>query len=151
MLGKIKQVSFVSDEPFSNPDLYLEHLRAKLAATFFDTFDDKYRVNFWVAVYLRYTHPTKDLNDLDTIILHSGKRIVTSPVVLDKQHDSLIDTFRERHITFNRNLSGLLLDEIIKSDLRVAEYIPRTGLKFQELPPFPEKKHAVINLKNTET
>ena len=68
---------------------------------------------------MRYTHPTKDLGDLYTIVLHSGKRIITSPVVLHKQLDALIDTIRERHIIFNRNLSGLVLDEILKTDIHV--------------------------------
>ena len=82
--GTIKQMTFVSDKHFSDLDVYLEHLRAKLTSTFLAMMDEKDGINFWVAVYVRYTHPTKDLGDKDMIILHSGKRIVTSPVVLDK-------------------------------------------------------------------
>ena len=143
-------MTFVSDKLFSDLDVYLDHLRAKLTSTFLDMMDEKHGINFWVAVYVRYTHPTKDLGDQDTIILHSGKRIVTSSVVLDKQLDSLIDTIRERHISFNRNVSGLVLDEILKTDLQLVEYVPLAGLKFRELPTFLEKKHAIINVKNTD-
>ena len=87
---------------------------------------------------------------MEPIVLHSGKRIVTSPMVLDKQLDFLIDTIRERHITFNRNLSGLVLDEISKSDLQLVEVIPLAGLKFRELPHFLAQKQAIINVKNTD-
>ena len=34
---------------------------------------------------------------MEPIVLNSGKRLVTSPLVLDRQRDSLIDTIRERH------------------------------------------------------
>ena len=80
---------------------------------------------------MRYTHPTKDLGDLDTIVLHSWKRIVTSPLVLDKQLDAMNDALRERHINFKGNLSGLLIDEILKTNLLVVQYIPLLGLKFR--------------------
>ena len=83
------------------------------------------------------------------MVLHSGKRIVPSPILLAKQDDSLIDTRRERHITFNRNLYGLVLDEILKTDIQLGEYLHLTALMFQDLPPFLEKKHAIIKVKNT--
>ena len=44
-----------------------------------------------------------------------------------------------------------MLDEIINSDLQVAEYIPLAGLKFRRLPAFLEKKHAIVNVKNEDT
>ena len=97
--GTMKQVSFVRDKHFSDVDVYFEHLRAKVTSTFLDMIDDKHGIICRVTVYLRYSHPTKVLGDMDTIVLHSGKRNVTSPVVLDKQLDSIIDRIRERHIT----------------------------------------------------
>ena len=105
-------MTFVIEKHFSDLDVYLEHLRVKLTSTFLYMIEDKQGVNFWEAVYVLYTHPSKDLGNQDTIVLHSGKRIITSPVVLDKQLDSLIDALRDRHISFNRNLSGLVLDEM---------------------------------------
>ena len=56
--GKIKQVSFISTKHFSDLDVYLEHLRAKLATTFLELLDDKQAINIWVAVYVRYSHTT---------------------------------------------------------------------------------------------
>ena len=111
--GKIKQVLVVREKHSTDLDVYLDHLRAKLTTTFLDMLDGKQAIHFWLTDYVRNAHPTKDLTDKEPIVLHSGKRIVTSPVVLDKQLDSLIDALRDRHSTFNRNLSGLVLDEII--------------------------------------
>ena len=105
--GTSKQVWLVSHKHVSVLDVYLEHLRVKLGTTFLDLLYKKNGIDFWVSVYVRYTDPNMDLGDLDTIVLHSGKRIVTSPVVFDNQLDALIDSIRERHITINRNLSGL--------------------------------------------
>ena len=82
--GTIKQMTFVSDKHFSDLDDYLEHLRVKLTSTFLELLDDKHGINFWVAVYVRYSHPNKDLTDTEPIVLQSGKRIVTSIVVLAK-------------------------------------------------------------------
>ena len=104
MEAKIKQVSFVTAKHFSDLDVYLEHLPAKLTTTFLDLLDEKQAINFLVAVYVRYSHPNKNLTDREPIGLHSGKRLVTSPLVFDRELDSLIDTVRERHIMFNRNL-----------------------------------------------
>ena len=91
---KIK-VSFVSEKHFTDLDVYLEHLRAKLTSTFLDMLDGKQAINFWVAVNVHYSHPNKDLTDTEPIVLHSGKRIVTSLLVLDRRQDSIIDTLRE--------------------------------------------------------
>ena len=56
-------------------------------------------------------------------MVHSGKSIVSIPLVLARQMDTLIATIRERHFTLNRNLSGLVVVEILKTDLQVADYI----------------------------
>ena len=139
-------MTLVRDKHFSDLDDYLEHLRAKLISNFLDMIHDKHGVNFWVAVYVRYTHPTTDLGDID--IFHSGKHSITRPVGLDKEIDALIDTIRERHISFKRNLSGLVRFEILKTDLQVVEYIPLAGLKFREITNFLAKKQAIINVRN---
>ena len=43
-----------------------------------------------------------------------------------------------------------MLDEILKTDIQLVEYIPLAGLSFRELPTFLEKKHAIINVKNSD-
>ena len=112
--------------------------------------DGKQAINFWVADYVRYSQPTKDLSDTEPIVLHSWNRSITSPVGLDKQLDTLIDALRDRHFKFNRNLSDLVVDEIIKSDLHLREIIPLARFKFLELPTFLDKNHAIINVKNID-
>ena len=87
---------------------------------------------------------------MERIVLHSGKRIVTGPLVLDRQLNSLIDSIRERHNTFSRNISGLVLDEIMKTDIQQLEDLPLAGLKFLELPSFLAMKRAIINVENTD-
>ena len=54
-------------------------------------------------------------------------------MVLERHTDSLIHTRRERH-SFNRNLSVLVFDEILKRDLQLAEDLTLAGLKFRQLP-----------------
>ena len=92
MDGKIKQVSFVSEKHFTDLDVYLEHLCPKLTTTFLAMLDDKQEINFWLAVYVRYTQPTKDQSDNEPIVLHSGKLLVTSTLVLARQLDTVIHT-----------------------------------------------------------
>ena len=76
---------------------------------------------------------------------------VTSALVLDRQLDTRLDTLRERHITLHRNLSHLPFDEILQTDLQLAEYIPLAGLMFRELPHVIAEKHAIIIVQNVET
>ena len=50
----------------------------------------------------------------------------------------------------SRNLSGLVLDKIITSELQPLEVIPLAGLKFRKLPKFLTKKQAIFYVKNTD-
>ena len=77
---------------------------------------------------------TKDLGISEMVVFHCRRNIVTSPLILDRQLDTLIDTLRERHMIFIRNLSGLMFDDILKTDLPLTEYISLADLKFRELP-----------------
>ena len=121
-----------------------------METTFLDLLDNKQAENILVADYFRYSHPTKDLHDMEPIDFHRWQRIIIGPVVLHKHLASLIDTIRVRDITVNRNLSGLVLDEIIKSDLQLVELIHLAGLKFSELPQFLALKHAIVNEQKTD-
>ena len=150
MDGKIKQMSFVTDKHYEDLDVYLYDLRAKLTSTFVYLLDNKHDINFWASVHVRYTHATKELGNSDRIVLHSGPNMVIIPVLLDRQVDSIIDTIRDRHIIFKRNLPGLVLDEVLKTELQLAEYIPLGGLKFPQRPTFLAKKQAIINFKNRD-
>ena len=148
--GKIVQVTLISDKHYSDLDVYLEDLRNKLMSTFTNILDSKHGINFFVAIHVRYTHPTNDQRNREPTILHSGKRIITSTLVLHRQLDSLINILRERNIRFNQERSGLVLEEILKTDLKVVEYVPLAGLKFRQLPPFLASKQAIINVNNTD-
>ena len=83
MDGQSRKVSFVSDKHVSVLDNYLGQLLAKLATSFLDLLDDKQALNLWVAVFVRYSHPNNYLSANGPNVLHSGKRIVTSPLLLD--------------------------------------------------------------------
>ena len=67
-----------------------------------------------------------------------------------RQGVSISDSLRERHDTFNRNLSGLAMGEMLKTDLQMLEYAPRAGLNFHQLANFLAKKQAMINVKKTD-
>ena len=43
-----------------------------------------------------------------------------------------------------------MLNEFIKTDIQLAEYIPLPGLKFRELPNYLAKKNALVNVQNTD-
>ena len=83
---------FVSDKHYFDLDIYLDDLREKLTSTFLELLHTQHGINLWVAVHVRYTNPTKVLGNSDSIVLHSGPNIVTSPLVLERKLDSLIDT-----------------------------------------------------------
>ena len=70
-------------------------------------------------------------------------------MLLARQVDSILDAFHERQITFNRNLSSLVLDEILKCDFQLVEYLPLADLKLRVIRSILEKKHTIINVKNT--
>ena len=53
-------------------------------------------IDHLLACYVRYSPITKDLSENEPIVLLRGKRLVTSPLVLDSQIYSIIDTLRER-------------------------------------------------------
>ena len=63
-----------------------------LTSTFLEMIENKHVVNFAVAVYARNTHSSKDLGEKDSNVLHRAKRIIKSPVVFEKQLESLIQT-----------------------------------------------------------
>ena len=58
--GKIVQVTHISDKHYSDLDVYLEDLRNQLMSTFTDILDSKHGINLFVAIHVRYTHPTND-------------------------------------------------------------------------------------------
>ena len=43
-------MGFENKKHFSDLEVYLEHLRAKLTTSFLDMIDDKHGVNFWLGV-----------------------------------------------------------------------------------------------------
>ena len=90
-----------------------------MASTFLELRHEIEALDFWVAVNVSYSHPNKHLGAMDTIEFQSGQRVWRSPLVLDREVDSLIDTTQGRHIRVNRNLSGLVFDEIVKTDLQL--------------------------------
>ena len=94
-------------------------------------FEIKKTINCRVADYVRYNDHRKDFADREPIVLHRWKRVMPSPKVIDRQIDYLIDPSRQSHIKFNRTLSGLVLDEILMSDLQGVEVIPLAGLMFR--------------------
>ena len=52
---------------------------------------------------------------MESVVLHSWKRIGTSPFVVYQELDSLLVTVQERQIMFNHNFTALMLDEILKT------------------------------------
>ena len=131
MDGAIKQMSFISDKHYADLQFCLDDLPAKLTAIFLELLDSKHSTNFWVAIHVPYTYPAKDRGNTDTIVLHSGTNKVTSPLLLVRKLDSLIDNLRESQINFTHYLSGLGFDDILKTDLQLAKYLRHAGLKFR--------------------
>ena len=115
-------MSFVIHNHDADLDINVDDLRATLTIPFLELLDNKQTIDNCVAFHVRYNDSRKDLCYPDTIVLHSGPNIVSSPLLLDRGLDSLIDTLRERHNTFNHNLSGVVLKVIIKTDLEMTEY-----------------------------
>ena len=59
MDGTIKQIAHVTDKLYPDLDVYLYDLPTKLTTTFLDLLDNKHRINFWIAVHERDTHPKR--------------------------------------------------------------------------------------------
>lgn len=108
--------------------------------------DAQQALNCWVALLVRFTHPKRISATL--IIINSGKRTVIGPLVMAPQRQSITDICRESHILFNLKLSGLVLDEIVKTDLQEAENILLTGGMFGQHPHFlAQKKQSPMSRK----
>ena len=144
------EAGVLREKHYKDLDVQMHDLCERLTSSVLELLDTKHGINFWVAVQVRYTHPTKVLCNFHTIVLHTGKRIVTSPVVLVRQLDSRMHIILERHTLLNLNLSGLVLDEILKTDLQVAEEIPLAVLNIRQLPFLLSQKKAIINVKNSD-
>ena len=63
--------------------------------------------------------------------------------------ESILDTRLQRDSKFNCYLSGLVLEEIINSEVHLVEVIRLARLKFRAQPDFLDKKRAIITIKNT--
>ena len=93
----------------------------------------KHALTFWVAIYLQYTNPTKELDESEPILRNGGKRIVTSPLLTSRQLHFLKNMLRDRDDNFKRNLWGMMIEDIINTELKTVEYIPLACLKFTQL------------------
>ena len=82
--------------------------------------------------------------------LHSGKRRLIHETELDSILDEITQAILIRNAHFNRQNSGLVLDDILNFRFKITEFNPLSGRGYQELPQFLAKKHAIINVKNSD-
>ena len=81
-------------------------LHASLAA--------KKGVIFWVAVQVAYSHPTKEVIDMDPKYLHTGRRTLFHAKDIEDKLDEVVHTILLRNAHFIRDNSGLVLDNILR-------------------------------------
>ena len=148
--GSIGQVTLISNKHEKNLEHYLVALNKKLCTYFKSTLLNHKAICFWTAIHVKYDHPSKDSKKMSPVILHSGKQVLTCAEILPQQLDEVMKILRQRNANFNQLNSGLILDEILRTDVKVVDYLPLMGLKFRELPPFLSKKRAIINVQNTD-
>ena len=148
--GSVEHVTLISKKQEKNLDLYLAALSKRLSIYFQATLLNHKAICFWTAIHVKYGHPNKDVKNITPVILHTGKQVLTSAEILPQQLEEVMKILLQRNVNFNRLNSGLVLDEILKADVKVVDYLPLCGLKFRELPPFLSKKHAIINVQNAD-
>ena len=108
-------------------------------------------LSFWISVQVQYLHPAKPKADQKSTYLHSGKRRIINDFELDEKLEDIKQAILLRNSNYNRESSGLVLDEILGFRFRICEFQPLRGHCHQELPPFLQLKHCIINVKNTDT
>ncbi len=89
-----------------------------------------------------FTEPTPVLNTDPVEILASTNINET----LDEIYDALVDAVEH----FEMIGSGWVLDQLLRLDLHVLEFIPLRASSYLPLPSEVEEKHAVINIKNSD-
>ena len=118
---------------------YLRGLRYALESEILKMFAKERGINFWVSVQVKYTHPTKDLSDQPPPFLHTGKLVLINKQDLQTTLDKVLDILRQRNVNFNKNASGLVLEEILKARFKVMRFAPLVGNRYTELPEFLRK------------
>ena len=65
---------------------------------------------------------------------------------LSKAHQKIFKSFD----TYLREGSGWVFDEVVKIDVRLANYVPLQGNSFIPTPPSLRSKHCLVNVRNDD-
>ena len=81
--------------------------------------------------------------------LHSGKRLLIQETELHSILDEITQAILIRNANFNKQNSGLVLDDILNFRFKITEFNPLSGRGYQELPEFLARKRAKVNVNNS--
>ena len=97
-----------------------------------------------------------NLGDDSTAYLRSKLKVISSRIAeeINNQVINILDEILMRNDNYIRERSGLVISEIIKATLVIAEHNPlqpiSRGSSYLRLPPFLENKKAIINVNNKD-
>ena len=114
------------------------------------TLDKMKRLSFWISVNVRYTHPAREVKDMKPQYLHTGKRRLMNHEELQEKLDAMVGPILLHNAHFVRQSSGLVLADVLSFRFKVCEFLPLVGRAYKELPTFLAKKHAIVNVQNTD-
>lgn len=138
--------------PCTDMEVFLEDLRPVLARVFHSAVSQHSIVRVSVCAHVEYEKVTKPDEPHVSGYLRTKLRVIFSDADVVHVVHSVIETIRSRHIHFMRDSSGLRLVDARRVDICIADYDPlkHVGYGYVELPDFLKKKHALINVKNTD-
>jgi hypothetical protein len=112
---------------------------------------EKRGIKWFINLKVRFTKPKPDGEDLSTephFRSHCMKTV--NQHELDNQLDEVKQKITQPLVLFQKEGSGLVLDEILHLDLSIAQYTPVRGSSYIPLPNKLKTKKAIINIKNSD-
>ena len=150
-LDFLEEMDLLTSRPQHDFIHYLKSLRQYLQTEIATMMETLKGVIFWVSIQVRYTHPTRELNEHEsTAYLHSAKQMLFDRDELEIRLDHVIDVLSNCNANYHRHASGLVLDEILKTRFKVAKYDKMIGEGYSKLPKYLIGKRAIINVKNDD-
>ena len=97
-----------------------------------------------------YTHPVKEIKDMDPPSLHKGTQRLINADEIEDQLDPIRELILIRHANYIRQTSGLVVYEILNFRVKVANFHPLTGRAYRELLEFLAKRNGSVNVQNLD-
>ena len=123
--GLIQDTRFeVVERPQREMTRFLGALIGTLRPWMQKRFMQRQGMSYWVWVQLMYTHPLKEIKDMDPPYLQTGTQLLINADEFEHHRDRIRELFLIRHAKYIRQSSGLVVVDILNFRFQVANSAP---------------------------